>query len=125
MQISSSPPQSENGGNPTIESATRSKLRCYWSKQGEKELINFLIKHKAEVGDSATFKPSVWNTASVLLEKSHVKGGLKTSKVCSDKWTRGCKTALDGGIVNTPTFFKAQGDLQHSVLNQDIWSTLV
>jgi hypothetical protein len=72
----------------------------------EKELINFLIEHKAEVGDSATFKPAVWNTASVLLEKSCVKGGPKTSKACSDKWTRVHRTALDDGtIVDTPTLF--------------------
>ena len=57
-----------------IELVTGSKPRCNWSEKEEIELINFLIEHKAEVGDSIMFKASVWNAASQLLEKSHVKG---------------------------------------------------
>ena len=85
-----------------IELATGSKPRCNWSEKEEIELINFLIEHKAEACDSVTFKAPVWNAASQLLEKSHVKGGPKTSKVCSDKWLRVCRTALKDGM--TPTF---------------------
>jgi len=127
MQTRSSPPQSEDGNNITIEPVTGSKPRCDWSEKDEIELINFLIEHKAEAGDSATFKSVVWNAASQLLEKSRVKGGPKTSKACSDKWTRVCRTALDDGTVTThpPSFFIAQGDLQHNYRNQDLWFTLV
>ena len=102
MQTRSSPPQSEDG-NITAELVTGSKPRCDWSAKDEIALINFLIEHKAEAGDSATFKSVVWDAASQLLKKSRVKGGPKTSKVCSDKWTRVRRTALDDGT--TPTFF--------------------
>jgi len=125
MQTRSSPPQSEDGNNITIEPVTGSKPRCDWSEKDEIELINFLIEHKAEAGDSATFKPVIWNAASQLLEKSRVKGGSKTSKACSDKWTRVRRTTFDDGTTHPPFFFIAQGDLQHSYCNQDLWFTLV
>jgi hypothetical protein len=86
MRTRSSPSQSEDG-NVTVEPATGSKARCDWPPEG-------VIKHKAEVGDSATFKPVIWNAASQLLEKSHVKDGPKTSKACSEKWSRVCRTAF-------------------------------
>ena len=94
MQTRSSPPQSEDGNNITTKPVTGTKPRCDWSDEDEIELINFLIEHKAEAGDSATFKATVWNAASVLLEKSRVKGGPKTSKACSDKWSRVRRTAV-------------------------------
>ena len=94
-----------------IEPITGSKPRCDWSDEDEIQLINFLIEHKAEAGDSAMFKAPIWNTASQLLEKSHVKGGPKTSKACSDKWMRICRTTLDDGTTH---IFIAQGALQLS-----------
>ena len=94
MQTCSSPPQSEDGNNITTKPVTGTKPRYDWSDEDEIKLINFLIEHKAEVGDSAMFKAMVWNAASVLLEKSHVKGGPKTRKSCSDKWTRVHRTAV-------------------------------
>jgi hypothetical protein len=93
MRTCSSPSQSEDG-NVTVEPATGSKARCDWPLEAEIELINFLIEHKAEVGDLATFKPVIWNAASELLEKSRVKGGPKTSKACSEKWSRVCRMAF-------------------------------
>jgi hypothetical protein len=90
MRTRSSPSQFEDG-NVTVEPATGSKARCDWP---EIELINFLIEHKAEAGDLATFKPVIWNAASQLLEKSRIKGGPKTSKACSEKWSRVCRTAF-------------------------------
>ena len=105
MHTRSSPPQSKDENNITIKTVTGSKLRCDWSGKDEIQLINFLIEHKAEAGDSATFKPVIWNAATQLLEKSRVKGGPKTSKSCSDKWTRVHRTALDDDIVTHHTFF--------------------
>ena len=80
---------------------------CDWSDEDEIQLINFLIEHKAEAGDSATFKAPIWNAASQLLEKSRVNGGPNTSKACSDKWMRVCRTTLDDGT--THIFFYSSG----------------
>ena len=54
----------------------------------EINLINFLIEHQGEQGDGDSFKASVWTAATLELEKSRIKGGPKTSKACSDKWSR-------------------------------------
>ena len=129
MHTRSSPAQSEDGDTITIEPATGSKPRCNWSEKEEIELINFLIEHKAEAGDSVTFKAPVWNAASQLLEKSRVKGGPKTSKACSDKWLRVRRTALEDGTTSTFLFLflflLAQGALHLNYLNQGLWFTLV
>ena len=61
--------------------------RCDWSDQDEIKLIRFLIKRKAETGDSATFKPSIWTAAARHVEQFHTKGGPKTVKSCASKWT--------------------------------------
>ncbi|KIM73839.1 hypothetical protein PILCRDRAFT_14909 [Piloderma croceum F 1598] len=53
----------------------------------EAELINFLLDRQAEAGDSATFKPAVWNAAALHLEQFQTKGGPKTVNSCSTKWT--------------------------------------
>ena len=51
-------------------------------------IISFLIEHKAEAGDSATFKSSVWTAAAQHVEWFHTKGGPKTVKACASKWNR-------------------------------------
>ena len=98
MHTHSSPPQSEDGNTIMIELITGSKPRCDWSDEDEIQVINFLIKHKAEVGDPKMFKAPIWNAATHLLEKSHIKGGPKTSKACADKWMRVYRTALDNDL---------------------------
>ena len=74
-------------------------------------MINFLIKHKAEVGDSKMFKAPIWNAASQLLEKSHIKGGPKKSKACADKWMRVCRTALDNDLQRCEGRLKKETEL--------------
>jgi len=59
------------------------------------ELINFLLDCQAEAGNSATFKPAVWNAAALHLEPFWTKGGPKTANSCSSKWTWVRATASD------------------------------
>jgi hypothetical protein len=100
MHTRSSPSHSEND-DVAVALETGSKSRCDWSEKDEIQLIDFLIERRAAAGDSATFKAPVWNAASQLLEKSRIKGGPKTNKACSDKWTRVRRTAPDGGTTLT------------------------
>ena len=51
-------------------------------------IISFLIEYKAEAGDSATFKSSVWSAAAQYVEWFHTKGDPKTVKACASKWNR-------------------------------------
>ena len=93
MHTRSSPPQSKDENNITIKTVTGSKLRCDWSGKDEIQLINFLIEHKAEAGDSATFKDSIFRAASEHMEKTCTKGGPKTFDRCHTKWGRVCDIA--------------------------------
>ena len=118
MHTRSSPPQSVSGATPVVST---SKPRADWSENDEKELVSFLLEHKAEAGDSATFKPTVWRAASQHLEQFRVKGGPKTASACSSKWSRVCGTASE---VDYPlTTVLAQGDLCHCYHTQKfhIW----
>jgi hypothetical protein len=103
MQTRSSPPQSVDGDITEISSG---KLR---SVTDEEELVNFLIDRQAEAGDSATFKPVVWNAAALHLEQFRTKGGPKTANSCSSKWTRVRGAASD--IDYSLTTVLAQGEL--------------
>ena len=85
MQTCSSPPQSFIIDITVISTG---KPWADWSYANEVELINFILDHKAEAGDFATFKPTVWNAASQHLEQYWKKGGPKTAASCSSKWTQ-------------------------------------
>ena len=46
------------------------------------------MKQKAETGNSATFKPSIWTANAQHVEQFCTKGDPKTVKLCASKWTR-------------------------------------
>ena len=98
MRTRSSPPQSEDGHHAASEKGSGDKTRCEWIGDNIIQLINCLIDHKSDAGDSATFKSSVWTSVSEELEKTRIqekgKGGPKTSKACSDKWAKVCRTTF-------------------------------
>jgi len=120
MHIHSSPPQSHHGDTSTISTIFTSRPQCDWSDTDETELINFLVEHKAEAGDSAMFKASVWNAAAQHLEQFRTKGGPKAANSCSAKWSRVRGTASDIDYLLTTVL--AQGFLQHCYHTQKfIW----
>jgi hypothetical protein len=68
---------------------TSQNKNSHWSVEEETALLTFLIQHKAEAGDGCQFKATVWRGAAAELSKRpHNKGGLKTDKVCKNKWTK-------------------------------------
>ena len=97
MRTHSSPTQSEEDGEVTgnqvvSEPASVTSTRCHWSKDDDINLITYLIEHKSEAGNSATFRAATWRAVSKHLEKTRTKGRPKHHKACSDKWARVCKT---------------------------------
>lgn len=93
MQTRSSSGQSssELEGNivdPLIELPTSGRSGCDWKREDEATLIKFLVDHTASSGDGNSFRSPVWNTAAQHLAKTHITGASKTSKACSEKWTR-------------------------------------
>lgn len=66
--------------------------RSIWTLEDESHLVHFLIDHKAEAGDGANFKTSLWNAAAEELSKHITKGGPKTAGSCKSKWDRVCTT---------------------------------
>ena len=94
MRTRSSPSHLEDG-NAIPESTTgTANKRCDWSQQDEADLIDFLIEHKGEMAETASFKQLTWTAAAQHLEKSCTKGSPKTSKACSEKWSRVCRIAF-------------------------------
>ena len=86
MRTCNSPPQVSDHNDDSVTELP--PARCNWSDQDKIDLIRFLIKQKAETGDSATFKPSIWTAAAQHIDQSRTKGGPKTVKSCASKWTR-------------------------------------
>jgi hypothetical protein len=62
--------------------------RSIWTLEDESQLIHFLLDHKAEAGDGANFKTTIWNAAAEELSKHVSKGGPKTPGSCRSKWDR-------------------------------------
>ena len=87
-----------------------------WSDTDEEELINFLLDHKAEAGDLATFKPALWNAAFQHLEQFWKKSRQKTAVSCSSKWTWVCSTAsdIDHPLTTVLSSRKSMSPLLHS-----------
>ena len=73
-----------------VQAKVEGEARASWSTEDEGELIQFLIKHKVEVGNGFNFKTVVFNAASLVLDPMKTKGALKTSKVCKNKWMQVC-----------------------------------
>lgn len=62
--------------------------RSIWTTEDETRLVHFLLDHRAEAGDGANFKMTVWNAAADELSKHITKGGPKTAASCKSKWDR-------------------------------------
>ena len=62
---------------------------AHWTDQDIRELVDFLLEHRAEGGDGASFKKSTWQAAAqALSKKPPAKGALKTAGACQSKWTK-------------------------------------
>ena len=60
-----------------------------WTIQVERELINFLSDHRAEVGDGANFKQAVWTQAATHMSTLYPNIAFNATQ-CSSKWERVC-----------------------------------
>ena len=71
--------------------------RSIWTFEDETCLIRFLLDHRAEAGNGANFKTSLWNAAGDELSKHVIKGGPKTAASCKSKWDR---VSIDCFLLN-------------------------
>ena len=62
--------------------------RSIWTTEDKTHLVQFLVDRRAEAGDGANFKMTVWNAAGEELSKHVTKGGPKTATSCKSKWDR-------------------------------------
>jgi hypothetical protein len=69
-------------------------MGAHWFTSDEAALIEFLITHKAEVGDGFNFKAVTWTAAAAHMVAYTEKGDTKTAGVCKNKWTRVCTAVL-------------------------------
>jgi hypothetical protein len=88
-RLSDSPPGSTQGADsPASVSNLPVADRSVWTSEDETALIQFLNSRRAEAGDGANFKQTVWNAAAAEMAKHTTKGGVKTAAACKSKWTR-------------------------------------
>jgi hypothetical protein len=64
--------------------------RVEWTTQDEERLITYLTEHKAQGGDTTSFKPAVWEGASCYIDGFRIKGAPKTAKGCKLKFAKVC-----------------------------------
>jgi hypothetical protein len=75
--------------NPTQPTNTANDdASVSWNKAEEKEMISFLITHKAEAGDGFHFKDTTWSKVAERVRPLRTEGGVKTGKKCKEKWGR-------------------------------------
>ncbi|KAK7019604.1 hypothetical protein R3P38DRAFT_3398370 [Favolaschia claudopus] len=80
---------SATAGNST-PSQTSSQPNADWSKPEIHAMLDHLIlpRVKAQAGDGGLFPMTVFTEVSAVLAPLHQKGGLKTAKVCHNKYTQ-------------------------------------
>ena len=67
----------------------RSAGRAHWTDKDVRNLLDFLMEHKAKAGDGANFTKTTWQAAAAELGKiPPEKGAPKTADSCKSKWTK-------------------------------------
>jgi hypothetical protein len=83
--------------DPPVSPATTSKSkrkaksagRAHWTDKDVRNLLDFLMEHKAKAGDGANFTKTTWQAAAAELGKiPPEKGAPKTPDSCKSKWTK-------------------------------------
>ncbi|KAJ6473908.1 hypothetical protein C8R45DRAFT_936017 [Mycena sanguinolenta] len=64
------------------------KASTHWMVPDEAKLLIVLIEHIAEAGDGANFATTVWNASATEVNKSLMKGAVKTGKSCRAKYQK-------------------------------------
>jgi hypothetical protein len=60
---------------------------AFWSDDDVTIMVDLVIERKAEAGDGLNFKTPFWNAVAAALSPP-LRGGVKTVKICKDKWKR-------------------------------------
>ena len=65
------------------------KVPAHWTQDEEATLLQYLLSHKAEAGDTASFQKTTWQGAADHINAAfpNQRGGEKTIGVCKTKWT--------------------------------------
>jgi hypothetical protein len=93
ISLPSSPPSKKKKGKAksgTFDASQSTEAtRSQWSDKDVRNLLDFLMQHKAEAGDGGNFKPSVWQAAAETLAKyPPERGASKTAASCKSKWSK-------------------------------------
>ena len=69
---------------------SNSLQKAQWNEQEVTALLEYLNAHKAEAGDSDSFKMSTLNAAATHIQQHLTQGPVKTGKMCKTKWIVVC-----------------------------------
>jgi hypothetical protein len=67
-------------------STTPKTEKAIWNNTEITAFINYLVAHKSEAGDGASFKSSTFIAALPVLAPLWTAGPVKTVKICKGKW---------------------------------------
>lgn len=88
------------------------KNSAIWNDNETSALVDYLLKHKSEMGDAGAFKPATWNAAAADIAKHHTLGPMKTGKMCKGKYGSVCILILH--VLLLISRFSASTSLQSS-----------
>ncbi|KAG2100713.1 uncharacterized protein F5147DRAFT_655499 [Suillus discolor] len=94
------------------------KAPVHWTHDEEARFLQYLLTHKAQAGDTMSFKKSTFRGAADDIGQvfPNQRGGEKTANVCKTKWTN----------ISTITIIHCQPQLTafHGVmsLEQELWT---
>jgi hypothetical protein len=60
--------------------------KAQWNDEETLALVDFLLEHKSEIGDSGSYKMGTYNAAASSIAAHHTLGPRKTGKMCKTKW---------------------------------------
>ncbi|KAF8592460.1 hypothetical protein K439DRAFT_1610262 [Ramaria rubella] len=98
-------------------------LDAQWPLADVQAFIDFLIDHKAEVGDGMSFKGSLWMRATAFMANHTSEGGVKTPSACRTKWARlkeAFQRVMELKNISGLTYHNDSGIDSHGA--EDTWS---
>lgn len=75
----------ESAASNAEQDSLSSQSRLNWTEAEEVKMIDYLVDYKAEAGDGANFKKSVWNAVSVHMGRRWI------GDKCRTKWGWVCQ----------------------------------
>ncbi|KAF9060759.1 hypothetical protein BDP27DRAFT_1184160, partial [Rhodocollybia butyracea] len=99
-----------------------------WTEEELDTYLQFLFKHRSEMGDGSNFKKKTFSAAAEHMEQSgRASGGEKDWEACRSKWQKVKKTYEVIGDIKAHTGWTWSNETGASItaLNSDSWANFL